>query len=176
MKKLLVVALSLILFFSFAPQSEAKTKYLKINKTFINTLKDGRLPNTKGKIGMKYGSLKKVTKGKVRYSESYNFHGTNLALYGFLYDEKNYQLGKIRNNERLDLIGKTYNSKISKKDLSKYLKKAKIRGGYESSFSNLPYYKAGKYYLDVDPDGKTLYLHTKASIKKWLGHYYQLID
>ena len=151
MKKLLLVtALTVGASAAFtslpAQQIEASAKAYDMKSSFAKELKNGTMPYLKGKVGMTYSKLKKKERGFESPSDLFNFYQTpNQDLYGF--EIKNAHSEKIVGNQKVQIISRMYDYKISESSVKKYFGKSYRGKGEDGKDVKANIYKAGKYYV-----------------------------
>ncbi|MED4203652.1 hypothetical protein [Neobacillus mesonae] len=159
---LLVIIAVFLIFATIKPESAVASSY--VDKEFAALAKKGKLKGVYGNVGMTYKTLKKKQKGTVGQAESYIFYSTKKAGYGFFYGKS---FTKISPGQKVVIIGKDVQAKISPKQLKKYFGKPVEQNTY----------KAGKYYIHYITYGKgkvTVYIGTKAALNAYYtdGTYY----
>ena len=140
MKKLLLataITLSMTTVASAIPTYQLSAQAVSAND-FAKALKKGKLPGSKGHVGMSYKQLKKVAPNAKKWSPGDPFGGVIVGK-----DNYGYKTNKA--SARAQIIGRHYQSGnvISKSSLEK-----KIGKPYKTYY-NASYYKKGKYALLV---------------------------
>lgn len=137
-----------------APQMDVSAKTTEMSASFAKKLKEGGLPNTKGKIGMTYKTLKKVVPKKKEYAaDKYVYMAKNKDMFYLNYNEK---LRKPKNTNTVVALNREYSNLISsssvKKQLGKPYRGKSIEGGKDVGTH---IYKAGKNYVYIYADKKS---------------------
>jgi hypothetical protein len=169
MRKLLGALLFIgAFFFAWSGQQTIDVQAKTFNKSFANTLKQGRLPNNVGKVGTKFETIYYKVNGQVFGSESFNSYSTNKATY--YYDIQQYET--IYYSQKTKAMEEVFSITYSKKAIRKYLKPlayyAPYGDGYVSKAKS-DLYKAGRFYAYIDKSGsKTrVVIATKQAMKNY---------
>lgn len=177
MKKILLVTSFLLGSSTIAgmvavPPMEVSAKTTEMNASFAKKLEAGGLPNTKGKIGMMYKTLKKVVPKKKEYAaEKYVYLAKNKDMFYLNCNEK---LGKPKNTNTVVALHRQYNNIISsssvKNQLGKPYRGKAIEGGKDV---NTHIYKTGKNYVYIYADKKlnttALYMGNREFVQSIAG-------
>lgn len=169
MKKLLSLFLLVGAFlFVWGGQNTTEAHAKTFDKSFANTLKQGRLPNAVGKVGTSFGTIYKKKSGFVFGSEGFNGYSTNNATY--YYDIQKYET--IYYSQKTKAMEEDFSISYSKKAIRKYLKPlayyATFGDGYVSK-ANSDLYKAGRFYAYIDKSGNgtRVIIATKQAMKNY---------
>lgn len=124
------------------PKVEAQAVTKKITQTFANTLEKGTLPSANGSIYTSYGSLKSTAPASNFNTVSGTYIDSKNDIYYFKRDKVFY----IPAGSKVNMIQRTYDFKLSKNSLNKYL-----GDRVPVMFKNKPVksyylYKTGNYY------------------------------
>ncbi|MEB7771564.1 MAG: hypothetical protein ACRC0Q_01380 [Kurthia gibsonii] len=132
----------------FALPSTVQAKSYKITKTFANTVKNGKLPGMKAKVGTSYTQLKKIEKkGEQIISPT---DPKVLSIYvpaPSNIDTSKYTFFNRFGSDKVESMSRDYNYTFSTKTVRSYFGKpykAKV-GNHNITDSGI--YKAGKYYM-----------------------------
>lgn len=134
---------------------EAQAKSYPISQNFAQNLKQGKLPRSKGKIGMPYKTLvkQKGIKGKLnKFSKMYASYEDRSVVTKDNYVDMYYFEYKNSKVDKVIAIHRQYDYYISIKSFEKYFKKP-LKYIYDDGTvevtSDPTIYKTGKYYTAI---------------------------
>lgn len=171
MKKILSLFLLVGAFlFVWGGQNTTEAHAKTFSKSFANTLKQGRLPNTVGKVGTKFETIYYKLSGEVGGSESFNCYSTNDTTY--YYEMETYDT--IYYRQPTKAIEAEFIGNYSKTSIRKQLKPLAYKhwDGTYTSKSKTDLYKAGRFYAYIDKWGKNI--RVIVSTKKAMKSYFQI--